>query len=557
MKRRFSLTIRHKLILGLSLCALIMVGIGCMGIYGQSQSNGDISDIYEGDVKPILDIGRVRNGLSQNLLALNKLMLTHDAKGAAQAKDFIAKSDAGMNEAWGEYYPLIDSARERQAADAVAAARKQIDGIAATVLSDAAQGKFDVDTLAEGGAYAKLFTTALENVDVLYSENQDQAEESYKSAEDSFRHTRMFTIGIIAGGFLIIIGLLVAMLRAISKPIERAVVLADAIASGQLNHGIKVDRQDEVGRLMLGLSRMDEQLTRIVKEVRGSASSVATASSQIAQGNDDLSHRTQEQASSLEETAASMEQMNATVRQNAESANQTSQLALGALEHAEHGGRVAGEAVNAMLEIEASSKRIAEISGLIDEIAFQTNLLALNAAVEAARAGEEGRGFAVVAGEVRVLAQRSAGAAREIKLLINESSEKVQTGASLVNASGEALSQILDRTRKITDLVAEIAAASTEQATGVEQVNTTVTALDDMTQRNAALVEEAAAASRALQEQAGELMQHVNFFRISGADEPAVQVATAVKRAVVAATPAKAKAPAKQAAVAESAWREF
>lgn len=556
MKRRFIFTIKLKLILGLSLCALIMLGIGGMGIYGQSQSNSDISDIYDGDVKPILDVSRVRDGLSQNLLALNTFMLSHDGKGIVQTKDLIAHNDADMNEAWGVYYPLIDSQRERAAADAVAAARKQIDGITATMLHDAEQGKYDTDTISDGGHYAVLFKSAMASVAILYSENKNQAADSYNSAEESFRRTRMVTVGIIMGGFLIILSLLAVMLRAISRPIDRAVVFADAIASGHLNNGIQVDRQDEVGRLLLGLSRMDEQLTRIVKEVRSNASSVATASHQIAQGNDDLSYRTQEQASSLEETAASMEQMNATVRQNAENANQTSQLAMGALKDAEHGGHVAGQAVNAMVEIEASSKRIAEISGLIDEIAFQTNLLALNAAVEAARAGEEGRGFAVVAGEVRSLAQRSAGAAREIKVLINESSEKVHTGTVLVSASGQALGKILDRTRKITDLVADIAAASSEQATGVEQVNTTVTALDDMTQRNAALVEEAASASRALQEQAAELMEQVNFFRIQGIEEqPAPAPRQASLQSPVA--PTKPKAAKQAELVSEAAWREF
>lgn len=526
MKKRIALTIKNKLVIGLSLCALIMVTIGCAGIFGQSQINSDITDIYQGDIMPILDIGRVRDGLHQNAAELYKLLVAHDGKDddkeVAAAKALLTQNNAEMDKAWNAYYPLIASDSERKAADAVAADRKQLNALAATVLSDAAHGKYDNGVMANGGSYKKLLTSAMDNVEVLYSENRGQAEESYNHAQDSFRHIRLTTIGVIVAGFLIILGLLAVMIRAISKPIDRAVQLADTIAAGQLNHDIKVDRSDEVGRLLLGLRRMDERLTHIVKEVRGSASSVASASGQIAQGNDDLSHRTQEQASSLEETAASMEQMNATVRQNAENASQASNLVKGALEQAERGGQVVGKAVGAMADIHATSARIAEISGLIDEIAFQTNLLALNAAVEAARAGEEGRGFAVVAGEVRALAQRSASAAREIKALISESSEKVQAGTSLVNASGEALRHILDQTRKATDVVAEMAAASHEQAAGVEQVNTTVTALDDMTQRNAALVEEAAAASRALQEQAAELMEHVNFFHINGAEDERV-----------------------------------
>ena len=532
MKKHFTFTIKSKLIIGLSLCALIMVAIGCMGIYGQNQIDGDVADMYQGDLQPILDIGHVRDGLHQNVTELDQLVLGHDAKAAAAVKTFIAQNNAQIDKTWSAYYALIASDRERKAADAVVGYRKQLDAMAATILDDAAQGKFDTEFLVNEGGYEKLFTQAMNNVEVLYAENKDQAQQSYDDAQRAFHRIWLTMVGVIAFGFVLIVILLVAMIRAISKPIDRAVQLADTIAADQLNHDIKVDRSDEVGRLLLGLRRMDERLTHIVKEVRHSASSVASASGQIAQGNDDLSHRTQEQASSLEETAASMEQMNATVRQNAENASQASKLVRGALEQAERGGQVVGKAVGAMADIHATSARIAEISGLIDEIAFQTNLLALNAAVEAARAGEEGRGFAVVAGEVRALAQRSASAAREIKALISESSEKVQAGTSLVNASGEALSHILDRTRKATDVVAEIAAASHQQAAGVEQVNTTVTALDDMTQRNAALVEEAAAASRALQERAAELMEYVNFFRIKGAeDEQAAAAPVAGRRA--------------------------
>lgn len=522
MKRRITFTIKHKLIIGLSFCALIMVTIGCAGIYGQKQINKDVADIYQGDVQPLLYISTVRNGINQNLVALNKLLLSHDSKGTAAFKASMAQNNADMDRAWNTYYPLIDSPRERNAADRVTASRKEIGEVTASALADMAQGKFDTGVLASGGAYEQPFKSAMLNADVLYQENKAQAEDSFNHAEASFHRILLTTMAFIAAGFLVILSLLVVMIRAISKPLDYAVQLADTIAAGHLNHGIEVDRGDEVGRLLLGLQRMDEQLTRIVKEVRHGAASVSTASNQIAQGNDDLSHRTQEQASSLEETAASMEEMNATVRQNAENASQASQWVKGALEQAEHGGKVVSEAVQAMSDIEAASKRIAEISSLIDEIAFQTNLLALNAAVKAARAGEEGRGFAVVAGEVRTLAQRSASAAREIKLLINESSEKVHAGTSLVSASGDALRHILDRTRKATDVVAEIAAASHEQAAGVDQVNTTVTALDDMTQLNAALVEEAAAASRALQEQATELMQQVNFFHIKGAENEQV-----------------------------------
>jgi methyl-accepting chemotaxis protein len=256
-----------------------------------------------------------------------------------------------------------------------------------------------------------------------------------------------------------------------------------------------------------------------------------------------------------------MEEMTSTVKQNAENANYANQLASGAREQAERGGEVAARAVEAMGEINASSRKIADIVGLIDEIAFQTNLLSLNAAVEAARAGEQGRGFAVVASEVRNLSQRSAAAAKEIKALINESVERVQAGSELVDQSGAALTDIVDSVKKVTDIVAEIAAASQEQSAGIDQVNRAVTQMDEMTQQNAALVEEAAAAARAMQDQAGELQRQVKFFRLqSGREMPASVAAAAAPAGRVVSLPVKpavrASAPLPKAAAA-GAWTEF
>jgi methyl-accepting chemotaxis protein len=239
-------------------------------------------------------------------------------------------------------------------------------------------------------------------------------------------------------------------------------------------------------------------------------------------GNDDLSQRTQEQAAALEETASSMEEMTATVKQNSDNARQADLLAGSARTHAERGGEVMTSAVNAMRDINTSSRKIADIISVIDEIAFQTNLLALNAAVEAARAGEQGRGFAVVASEVRNLAQRSASAAKEIKSLIEDSVDKVRTGSELVDQSGKALSEIMDSIKKVSEIVAEMAAASEEQATGIEQVNTAVTQMDETTQQNAALVEEAAAAAKSMEQQAQEVVAQVSFFRVQSAGPPAV-----------------------------------
>ena len=293
-----------------------------------------------------------------------------------------------------------------------------------------------------------------------------------------------------------------------------AVVMASRIADGDLRHDDALAAAP--GSLLDALGRMRGKLTEVVGEVQQSAQTVTSAAQQIARGNEDLSYRTQEQASSLEETAASMEEMTSTVKQSADNAQHASQLAVAMRMEAERGGNVASRASVAMQDIQQASAQIADIVSLIDEIAFQTNLLALNAAVEAAHAGEHGRGFAVVADEVRNLAQRSARAAKDIKTLISDSAEKVQAGSQLVDESGHALAAIIASVKKVVDIVDEIAAASQEQSGGIEQVNRAVMQMDEATQQNAALVEEAAAAARAMQEQADRLNAQMGYFRVHG-----------------------------------------
>ena len=310
----------------------------------------------------------------------------------------------------------------------------------------------------------------------------------------------------------------VALGFAVTRDIERSAAVtaavASAIAKGDLTSTIKVIGRDEGAWLLHELKTMQKKLIEVTIDVRRTAVAVYSGARQIVQGNTDLSSRTEEQASSLEETASSMEEFTGTVRQNANNAREANQLSSNARQQAERGGAVVHAAIAAMAEINTSAKRIADITGVIDEIAFQTNLLALNAAVEAARAGEQGRGFAVVASEVRNLAQRSAGAAKEIKGLIQDSVRKVEDGSKLVDQSGTALGEIVSSVKQVSDMIAEIAAASQEQSSGIEQVNRAISQMDQATQQNAALVEQAAAASESMEEQANHLTEIMEFFQL-------------------------------------------
>ena len=319
----------------------------------------------------------------------------------------------------------------------------------------------------------------------------------------------------VALALLIITPLTLLNMKSICGPIRDAERLADAIAQGDLSeHQVDQSGKDEAAHLLRALSSMQSSLRKIVSQVRTSTDSISTASAEIATGNQDLSHRTEQTAANLQQAASSMQQLTGTVKQSADSARQADQLALSAAEVAARGGNVVSQVVATMHEINASSKKIADIIGVIDGIAFQTNILALNAAVEAARAGEQGRGFAVVAGEVRNLAQRSAQAAKEIKGLIGASVEKVDSGSKLVANAGETMQEIVNSVQRVTDIIGEITAAASEQSDGLGQVNTSVGQLDRMTQQNAALVEESAAAAESLKDQTVRLSQAISVFRL-------------------------------------------
>ncbi|WP_318841026.1 methyl-accepting chemotaxis protein [Noviherbaspirillum aerium] len=357
----------------------------------------------------------------------------------------------------------------------------------------------------------------VEDMEVLLKSVQKDVDAASRSADDLFEKSMLLVIAV--GAVLLaataVVGVIIT--SSITRPLAQAVSVAEAVAAGDLTSRIEVVSSDETGQLQRALKQMNENLLNMIGAVRAGADTIASSSQQIASGNLELSGRTEQQAASLQETASSMEELTSTVKQNADNARQANQLAASASSVAAKGGEVVAQVVDTMESINASSRKIVDIISVIDGIAFQTNILALNAAVEAARAGEQGRGFAVVASEVRNLAQRSAGAAKEIKQLISDSVDKIDAGSRLVTEAGSTMEDIVASVQRVTGIMSEIMMATEQQSSGIEQVNYAITQMDNATQQNAALVEEAAGASQAMQQQAANLAGVVSVFKLDGA----------------------------------------
>jgi methyl-accepting chemotaxis protein len=368
------------------------------------------------------------------------------------------------------------------------------------------------------GPLARVYGELREHIEQLAKINIDGSAVASRTGVEVYRHSQVW-VAVMLGG-AITLGLLFAftIARTIARPLQEAVRIARRVADGDLQVEIEAASRDETGQLLEALKDMNSSLTRIVTQVRAGSETIAMSCAEIVNGNQDLSYRTEQQAASLQETASSMEEMTSTVTQNAENAKQANRLAAAASEVAVKGGKVVSDVVKTMDGISESARKIVDIIGVIDSIAFQTNILALNAAVEAARAGEQGRGFAVVAAEVRNLAQRAAGAAHEIKALIDNSVERVEVGTRLVGQAGSTIAEVVESVQRVGAIVAEISAASQEQSLGIQDINKAVAEMDQMTQQNAAMVEEAAAAAGTLQNQAGQMVELVRVFKLRDED---------------------------------------
>jgi methyl-accepting chemotaxis protein len=510
----FNVSVKAKLFATLALAGVVMVAVGVLGLTGTKNSNGHLDALFSNRFMPTGWVGSIEAHEREVLEKSEDAVIRQDAAGVGVALGMLVDRAAQVQELIRKLQATELTDKERSLVEEFARHGNDVITHLQEALNAAQAGTFDKaeSALIERArpTYEKMNKTG----DDLLAMQISVAQQMRNDAEKAFKRNSAIIVAAIVIGLGLAAVLSYLLLRSILGALSAAVNIADRIAHGELGNNVRIEANDELGRLLTSLQRMDAKLVEIVGEVRGSADAVGSAARQLSHGNDDLSQRTQEQAAALEETASSMEEMTATVKQNADNARQANQLAVGAREQAERGGAVVQRAIGAMGEINGSSRKIADIISVIDEIAFQTNLLALNAAVEAARAGEQGRGFAVVATEVRNLAQRSASAAKEIKGLINDSVDKVKVGSELVDESGKTLSQIMESVRKVTDIVAEIAAASEEQSAGIEQVNNAVTQMDNVTQQNAAVVEQASSASKAMEQQSSTLVAQIGYFRL-------------------------------------------
>ena len=511
------LSIRARLYFGTIFSLVLLVIIGAMGFIALDRTRGTLEVLFSQRVQTLTDMSDLRTALGDLRRAEKDIIINFNNTVEV----------AALRESWGKTLAALRKSladvRQVQAGDAafVAAIDKSLDEIKqyeagiVPIFDQIERAQIDG---AGGGAYADRLKTHMEATDQLFSRLATSAREQMQEARQGVDTLAATMSGLIGVALVLALAVLIPLtylsVRSITRSLAQARDLAERIAGGDLSRDTQALNHDEVGQLVTAMGRMQQSLRGLVRQVQDAAGNISTASSEIATGNHDLSQRTEQTAANLEEAASSMEMLTSTVQQSAQASRQASDFASSAAEVAARGGAVVSQVVSTMDQITTSSRKIADITGVIDSIAFQTNILALNAAVEAASAGEQGRGFAVVASEVRSLAQRSAGAAKEIKELIGSSVERVEDGSRLVSQAGQTMTEIVGSVRRVSGIIHEITASAAEQSDNIGHISQSVTQLDQMTQQNAALVEQSTAASESLREQALQLTRAVSQFKL-------------------------------------------
>tara|TARA_R110002012_G_scaffold5133_11_gene23483 strand:+ start:8561 stop:10189 length:1629 start_codon:yes stop_codon:yes gene_type:complete len=533
-----NLSIGKQLGMGFLVAVLFLVFSGILSSLSLRSVNETMRSLYVDRVVPLKGLKVISDAYAVNVVdAVNKAnagLIT--AEEALQAVDSAREV---IEREWQAYMATkLTAVEASMAAEAQALfgpANSALDGLENTLRNQSGivRGQLEAH---DGQLYASIDPIS-SKVSEIIDLQLVEARKGMEHGDAQYRTSLLITLGLGVIAVLVSIAVAIIITRGITRPLNQAVNQAKAVAEGDLSESIEPSSNNEIGQLLLAQKTMVHSLAKVVLEVRSNAENVATASAQIAQGNVDLSQRTEEQASALEETSASMEEMGSSALQNADNAGSANQLASNASVVAKQGGDVVGQVVQTMREINDSSSQISDIVGVIDGIAFQTNILALNASVEAARAGEQGRGFAVVASEVRNLAQRSAEAAKEIKLLIGASVERVAQGSTLADQAGVTMHDIVTSIQHVSDIVGEISSASSEQSKAVGQVSQAITQIDQTTQQNAALVEESATAAASLRGQADDLVAAVAQFKLpntnnSGSNDASLPLLTPTSRAL-------------------------
>ena len=535
-----NLRIGLRLGLGFGMVCLLLLVMIVMSNAMMARINGSTDEIVHDRMPKIEATTQLLVGINEIAISLRNMMLSDDAADRKAQVDRIMSTRQSNNKA---LELLEGSLRDPQARELFAQIKRHIGRYRPgqdRIISDVEGNRPDDARKFLASELRPILGDLKQATNALAARQKELSTKTADAADATFRQSQQLSWGLGALALALAAAIAYWITASITRPANRALGIAQTVASGDLTSQIHSDTTDEMGQLLQALKAMNDNLATTVGTVRSGTDTIATAALEVASGSLDLSSRTEQQASSLEETASSMEQLTSTTKQNAENARQANALARSASEVAARGGQVIDQVTGTMNEINASSSRIADIIGVIDGIAFQTNILALNAAVEAARAGEDGRGFAVVASEVRNLAQRSASAAREIKELIDASTVKVASGSELVNTASQTMREIVSSVQRVTDIMAEISSASAEQTAGIEQINQAVMQMDAVTQQNAALVEQSAAASESMQEQAAALAQAVAVFRLASDGSASVSI------------PRPARAPARPAAPREA-----